>query len=101
MKDFNNLYFYCNYLIIKVYLIEYDFINLMNLIVCVKSSKFWFKFLYSLVDYLLINFILKVFFVKNFWGVFVLDMLVLDILNLVKFLFVKNKCYDRLIKVIL
>lgn len=94
----NNLHFYCNDLIIKAHLIEHDFINSMNLIVRVKSSKFRLKFLHSLADYLSINLISKVSFVKNFWGVFVLDMLALDTSNSVKSSFAKNKCYDRLIK---
>lgn len=97
-KDLNNLHFYCNDLIIKAHLIEHDFINSMNLIVRVKSSKFRLKFLHSLADYLSINLISKVSFVKNFWGVFVLDMLALDTSNSVKSSFAKNKCYDRLIK---
>lgn len=97
-KNLNNLHFHCNDLIIKAHLIEHDFINSMNLIVRVKSSKFRLKILHSLADYLSINLISKVSFVKNFWGVFVLDMLALDTSNSVKSSFAKNKRYDRLIK---
>lgn len=71
-KNFNNLRFYCKDLIIKAHLIEHDFINSMNLIVRVKSSKFRLKFLHSLADYLSVNLVSKVSFVQKifFWFVF-------------------------------